>query len=166
MTDDTGVYAQVKVRAKDARTLHNLVALNLRREYALHNDKFVRPEKYHVTLLYSRVGDVAQIEADPQFRAWAYIKDVVMWTHDDVVLVCTLSCPKLESRHAELMSTYGLQWDHEEYQPHITLAYGRPNIKPDTLKQMRGKLVGRRILLYGESFEALDTDHDDLDDKE
>lgn len=38
-------------------------------------------------------------------------------------LVIKLDCPYLEERHKYLMQKYNLEYDYDEYIPHITLSY-------------------------------------------
>jgi hypothetical protein len=154
-----GVYAMVNVADRGASVISNITRTILDNFSATQSDKFVEPDKYHATVLYSRVGNPKDIVCVKR-QYDAKVLDVVLWDTHDVCIVALLDCPKLVSRHNGLMKEHGLQWDYPDYKPHITLAY---DIKPDPglLKRLKAALVGKHLVLQDETIESLDEDHSD-----
>jgi len=158
----SGTYAQLDLGKKSAGVIANITAKILDKQYAAKPDKFLKPESYHVTLLYSRVpADGYTPKADTQYEAT--VKDVEFWdTHDECV-VLTLNCPKLVNHHKSLMTKYGLTWDHPSYKPHITLVYDTKP-EPSAMDALKQALVGKPVILTNETVESLDEDHSDIGD--
>ena len=156
----SGIYAQLDVAKKTAGVLANITAKVLDKQYAAQPDKFLKPDAYHVTLLYSRVPAEGYVpKSDVQYEAT--VKDIEFWDTHDKCVVITLNCPKLVNHHKSLMTKYGLTWDHPSYKPHITLVY---DVQPDqaTMDALKQALVGKPVVLFNETTEPLDEDHSDI----
>lgn len=127
-----GTFAGVRLSTKTVRHLQ---------VYQKENDiqNPVLPEKFHITILYSRKPcpdfEPAGQLVEPivgQFKEW----DLFPSQPDENgnrsnCLVMKLTCPELEQRHARLMKEHGATFDFDEYIPHLTLSYdvGDINVK-------------------------------------
>lgn len=146
------VYMQVSVLPRSSNTLGNIVFSLIPKGIDL--SKFIKPNEYHTTVLYSRVGDLEQII--PRDSSYiARIIGVEYWTEHDNVLVCTLESPRLVKRHENLMKKYNLQYDFDEYKPHVTIA-NNIELSPSVLSILRHHLIGQRIILGNEHLEPLE----------
>lgn len=156
-----GVYAQLKVTNRDSYIISNIVHTILSgKKY--NKEKFIKPEDYHATLLYSRTGDSKDIQANTKDIITAKIKDVVCWDTHDKCVVLTLTSDKLKHRHLYLMRKYSLEWDYPDYKPHITILYDLI-ISDKNLSELKKRLIGRNITLTEESIEELDEEHSDVE---
>jgi 2'-5' RNA ligase len=157
-----GVYASLDVANKTAQVIANIVVATLRDEYAEQPNKFLTPDKYHTTLLYSREGNHEAITVSSNQHT-AKIASLEQWDTHDVCLVAKLECDSLQKRHKYLMTKHNLQWDYPDYQPHITLLY---DIKLDgaTYEKLSKSLVGKTVQLMNEKIESLNEDHSDTED--
>jgi len=103
----------------------------------------IPPEKFHVTILYSRkpcpeyepAGKYpAPIAAD--FLAWDLFpsqkdKD---GNHSNC-LVMKINSPELRARHRYLMDKHGATFDFDEYIPHLTLSYNAGDVLLEALPE-------------------------------
>jgi 2'-5' RNA ligase len=159
----SGVYMQVSVMPKHANILSNIVWCMLDGKTVSTPDKFLKPEDYHATILYSKNrGEVEDIEPKPGKQYTAVIKDIEQWDENDVCLVCTLESRALQLRHKDLMAEHDLHWSYPEYKPHVTLCYDI-TLTPKLLERLKDKLVGRSIILGNETVEALDEEYSHTD---
>src|ERR1035437_8997181 len=122
----SGVYCSVSVSTEQGNI--NKVITELKNVFG--HSQLVDPEDYHSTLLYSRVGNAQDIECVP-YLCIAHILDIELWDTHDTCIVAKLDCPALQIRHKHLMEKHDLQWDYEEYKPHITLAYDLTPTPPE-----------------------------------
>jgi 2'-5' RNA ligase len=153
-----GVYAMVTPSKRDAQIISNIICAYLD---GSGTKKIIDPNKYHSTLLYSRVGNVDRIKEENTDYI-AQIKDIEHWTTHDDCHVLILKSPALEKRHRLLMEAHDLQWDYAEYIPHITIGYDL-KVSKDLLVALKKALIGKKIILKDEEFSALDEDHSDVD---
>jgi len=81
--------------------------------------------KYHTTLIYSRKYNPDIKEDQSLYPLKIKGKELhVFDTQDNKrALVMKFDSPELVERHNFLMSEYQLQYDYDEYIPHITLSY-------------------------------------------
>ncbi len=81
--------------------------------------------KYHTTLIYSRKYNPDVKEDQSLYPLKIKGKELhVLDTQDNKrALVMKFDSPELVERHNFLMSEYQLQYDYDEYIPHITLSY-------------------------------------------
>ena len=107
LTKQKGIYVAVKHKGASIDSLKK--KLNITNPH----------EDYHCTLIYSKQYD--NVEVNPKTTYNASV--VGLHAFSDTFLVCVLDCPELVARHKELMSTYNLVYDYDEYIPHITLSY-------------------------------------------
>ena len=92
----------------------------------------VKPEKLHITILYSRkylpnYKPAGKISTPYKCKA----TDFTVWktSPEDPnepktnCLIVKLDCPELIKRHKDLMKEHGATFDYDKYEPHITLSY-------------------------------------------
>ena len=156
-----GVYASLKVMDKDAQVLSNIIWVTIGAKFADSHDKFVKPEDYHTTLLYSRTGNDKEILPKTRKQYVAKIKDIVNWNSHDLCTVILLDCPELKSRHKYLMTKHRLEYDYDDYVPHVTICYDI-QVPNSVISKLKKILVDKELLLSGECIEDLDEDHTDV----
>lgn len=102
----------------------------------------LRPQDLHVTVAFSRAkvnwfaaGHDSERVVIPRGGPRAVEK-----LGDQGAVVLLFSSWELQWRH-EQFANVGASWDHDEYQPHITLTYGRAPADLDALKAYAGPIV-------------------------
>ena len=87
----------------------------------------MKSEDFHTTLICSRkFADIKELEddlVDSEIVAEPTELHVFETFDKKRALVIKLDCPYLEERHKYLMQKYDLEYDYDEYIPHITLSY-------------------------------------------
>ena len=87
----------------------------------------LKAEDFHTTLIYSRKwADIKELDenmGDSEIIAKPTELHVFETFDKKRALVIKLDCPYLEERHKYLMQKYDLEYDYDEYIPHITLSY-------------------------------------------
>lgn len=101
-----------------------------------------KPEKYHVTLLYSRKhlpNYVSAGDLDEPYVGKPKGFDVWNTTPEDPderpsrALVLEFDCPELVKRHEFLMDEHDATYDYPDYKTHITLSYDIGEMEPNDL---------------------------------
>lgn len=146
-----GTYAAVTF---DPLTLRDLVIL----QDMLGIPNKLDPEKFHSTLLYSRVPlpryvPFGTFEISPTSDTNVFDLKVFKTAGGKSALVLAYTSEFLENRHKELMELHGATWDHPSFIPHITLSYdiGDMDIKLGPISF----LSERRIVMGSEYSEPL-----------
>ena len=87
----------------------------------------LKAEDFHTTLISSRkCADIKELDddmGDSEIVAKPTELHVFETFDKKRALVIKLDCPYLEERHKYLMQKYDLEYDYDEYIPHITLSY-------------------------------------------
>ena len=87
----------------------------------------LKAEDFHTTLINSRkcadIQDLDDDMGDSEIVAKPTELHVFETFDNKRALVIKLDCPYLEERHKYLMEKYELEYDYDEYIPHITLSY-------------------------------------------
>ena len=87
----------------------------------------LKAEDFHTTLINSRkcadIQDLDDDMGDSEIVAKPTELHVFETFDKKRALVIKLDCPYLEERHKYLMQKYDLEYDYDEYIPHITLSY-------------------------------------------
>ena len=123
-----GTYVGAKISKRSKKAL---------REFCIENKipNRQRSEKMHTTIIYSRKYDNSlQVSQELYPFTAKIIKAEVFETYNKKnALVARLDCPELVKRHKELMKTYDLTYDYDEYKAHITLSYDCGDFDPESL---------------------------------
>ena len=115
----------------------------------------------HCTLIYSQKPHVDIIEP-ASYSAIATFESFELFGPKQDTLVIKLNSKELERRNKLLSEENGFISDYDEYQPHITLAYGIENIDLNSLPAIEFSMT-----LQDEYVEPLDTDWaNDSDDED
>lgn len=145
-----GTYAFVTLDTHTKQRLHQLTSeLNL--------PNAVRPDKYHVTLLYSKKS-LPEYEPKGVYHSPIIAEpgEYAVFLQDDDntrCLVLKLECPVLVNHHKYLMARHGGEYDFPDYIPHVTLSYDIGSLDIDTLPPISKYLT--EILLVEEFGEPL-----------
>lgn len=104
-------------------------------------------DELHVTVAYSRtpvdwmkVGESWTGEADGKLTVKAGGARLVEPLGDKGAVVLLFNSSELSWRHRE-MREVGASWDHDDYQPHVTITYDGKGVNLDEVEPYRGKLV-------------------------
>ena len=81
------------------------------------------PDKLHVTLVIDKTRKIPHEPAiySPAWKIDPSTYHIDIFGPDKDIMVLRFDCPALEKRHLMLRKKYGLDWDFDEYAPHITL---------------------------------------------
>lgn len=118
----------------------------------------VRPDKFHVTVLYSNktLEDYVPASVYNHELTATGVKFAVWPTNTTPCLVLILDCPDLVNHHLFLMKKYDAEYDFPEYIPHVTLSYDIGMYDVDILNKCIGCLPP--LTIVGECAEMLDKD--------
>lgn len=118
--DQRGVYVAVKYNQSAGDDLLEFI-----KKYQIPST--LKAEDFHTTLIYSRKwADIKELDddmGDSEIIAEPTELHVFETFDKKRALVIKLDCPYLEERHKYLMQKYDLEYDYDEYIPHITLSY-------------------------------------------
>lgn len=89
----------------------------------------LEPTDYHVTIAYSKWGDLSYVPSHNIYEA--HCMEFDLFGEDNDVLVIRLASPELENRHAYLRNK-GYRYDYLEYLPHVTLSTNWDKDLPDS----------------------------------
>ncbi len=131
-----GTYAGVRFDTATNKALHKYMSEN-----KIPNAP--RADKLHSTLLYSRnympnykaAGDIQMTGIPSDLKTWKQTEDPTK-----NCLVLGYDCPAQSARHEQLMKEHGGTWDHDKYNPHITLSYDIGDMDISTLPPFKDKL--------------------------
>ena len=118
--DTKGLYVAVKYNQSAGDDLLDFI-----KKYNIPST--MKSEDFHTTLICSRkFADIKELEddlVDSEIVAEPTELHVFETFDKKRALVIKLDCPYLEERHKYLMQKYDLEYDYDEYIPHITLSY-------------------------------------------
>lgn len=86
-------------------------------------------DNYHVTISYSKWGDLSYVPNNLTYSADCMEFD--LFGEDKNVLVIRLASPELEARHA-ILRNKGHRYDFPEYLPHVTISENWDKELPDS----------------------------------
>lgn len=99
-------------------------------------------DEFHSTVMFSRkyipefksLGD--GLDWDGDFTEWD-----IFPSDDDNALVLKFECSELTDRFNQIVNDYGATWDHDDFQPHITLSYNVDDLNIDDLPPFKGHIT-------------------------
>lgn len=117
---EKGIYVAVKYNQSAGDDLLDFI-----KKYKIPST--LKAEDFHTTLIYSRKwADIKELDenmGESEIIAKPTELHVFETFDKKRALVIKLDCPYLEERHEYLMQKYDLEYDYDEYIPHITLSY-------------------------------------------
>lgn len=152
---ENGIFAAAKLSQSSIDAIAAYIAA-----YDIPNP--IPKKELHTTLIYSEKGNAdfeAQDNYDSEIKATFTSFD--KFGKDNEVLVMKVESDELHKRHKELMSTYNLSYNFDEYRPHITLSYDAKDFDISKLDDYYGD-----IIFIGEESNELDTDWEPDDDND
>lgn len=81
-------------------------------------------KRLHITVIGDPTHDFDWIPAtfDPPLEVDASSYKLKRFGGENECVVLVFSCPELEERHHKARKYHGIHWDHDHYQPHITIS--------------------------------------------
>lgn len=107
----------------------------------------LKASELHVTLAYSK-AEVEWPEAETEVLKVVSSKNREVCTlGKDGAVVLKFDSPTLQRRFADLCEEHGCSWDHENYEPHITISYDASDLDLSKVKAYSGPIeLGPEVL--------------------
>lgn len=135
MTDDKGSYAAVTF---DPTTTEALKAY----QYDNNIPNPLSPDEFHSTVMFSRkyIPTFAPLGA---IKEWDgnFTKFDIFPSEEENALVLKYDCHELSERFDEIVKKYGATWDHDQFDPHITLSYNIGDLDISQLPKYDGPII-------------------------